>query len=324
MIYINDTQVREVPLDWHANAGVIERAVECLASRAYAQPIKPYLRYGDAKNRIIAMPGFVGGEINTSGIKWIASFPDNVKNGMPRAHCVVILNDADTGRPVGIINSGTISAIRTASVSGFVLKKYLASRPLRDVKVGIAGFGPIGQYHLRMCSEILAGYQPQIRLFDVGGIDVTKINDYIRDGVQVVSTWQEAYDEADIFITCTVAKERYIDRKPKPGSLHLNVSLRDYKTDVFPWFRDAIIVDEWEEVCRENTDVERFHLEKGLASTDAMTIQDLLRPDWLDPVAPGQPVLFNPMGMAVFDLAISKHYLERMKKEKADVTLLTD
>jgi len=250
-----------------------------------------------------------------SGIKWIASFPDNYKAGLPRAHCVMILNNADTGEPIGIINSGTMSAIRTASVSGFVLTKYLQKRPPTDVAIGIVGFGPIGRQHFKMCAEVLGDRCTKIILYDLNGVNTDLIDDDIRQLARVVDSWEQAYDESDIFITCTVSKERYIDRQPKPGSLHINVSLRDYKTEVYHWFKDAIIVDDWEEACRENTDIERFHLEKGLNKENAGTIADLLDSGWIDTISQEQPVMFNPMGMAIFDIAIAQHYMKRLAHE---------
>ena len=316
MIYINDKDLTQISPDWVKNIGVIENAVSCLADNEFAQPIKPYLRYRDPKNRIIAMPAFLGGRINLSGIKWIASFPDNYKAGLPRAHCVVILNNADTGEPIGIINSGTISAIRTASVSGFVLTKYLKNKSLTDLTVGIVGFGPIGRQHLKMCAAILGHRCSRIVLYDLNGINTELIDDDIRHRLVVAANWEQAYDDSDIFITCTVSKERYINRQPKPGSLHINVSLRDYKASVYPWFKDAIIVDDWEEVCRENTDIERFHLEKGLNMNNAGTIADLLEPGWIDSIEQSQAIMFNPMGMAIFDIAIAQYYMQRMKQER--------
>ncbi len=49
--------------------------------------------------------------------------------------------------------------------------------------------------------------------------------------------WEARYDDADVFVTCTVSPAAYIDRRPKPGSLQLNVSLRDYKPEVFDWVK---------------------------------------------------------------------------------------
>ncbi|UUF16679.1 MULTISPECIES: 2,3-diaminopropionate biosynthesis protein SbnB [Flavobacterium] len=320
MIYLSDNDVKLIDLNWEQNVDVIAAATQCIKSKDIAQPIKPYLRYGNPQNRIIAMPAFIGGDINRSGIKWIASFPNNIKKNMPRAHGVIILNEAETGQPVCVINSGSISAIRTASVSGLIVRKYMELKKLKNVKVGIIGFGPIGQYHLNMCSQLLGNTIDEVLLYDLNGVSNQNIPDAIRHKVNVVNSWEEAYLDTDIFITCTVSKVPYINLKPKLGSLHLNVSLRDYKTDVFPWFEKGMIVDDWEEVCRENTDVENFNKVNGLQENEVKLIQDVLN-DFLPSLNKDQPIMFNPMGMAVFDIAIANHYLELAKKNNVGVFL---
>jgi ornithine cyclodeaminase len=166
-----------------------------------------------------------------------------------------------------------------------------------------------------MCTALLGCRCSKIILYDLNGVDTRLIDDENKELVEVAANWQQVYDESDIFITCTVSKERYIDRQPKPGSLHINVSLRDYKASVYPWFKDAIIVDDWEEVCRENTDIERFHLEKDLNKNNAATIVDLLDAAWINSIEQTQAIMFNPMGMAIFDIAIAQHYLQRIEQE---------
>lgn len=321
MIYLNDENVKSLNVSWEHNIQVITAATQCIESNNTVQPIKPYLRYGDIKNRIIAMPAFVGGNINKSGIKWIASFPNNINKGMARAHSVIILNEAETGYPIGVINSGSISAIRTASVSGFMIKQFLEQRQSKGLIVGIVGFGPIGRHHLNMCSELFGNKIDEILLYDLNEIDTSLIDKKIRGKVSVVESWEQAYLDADIFITCTVSKERYIDKKPKNGSLHLNISLRDYKSDVFSWFKNAIVVDDWEEVCRENTDIEMLHKEKGLVRSDVRFIQDVLTNDYITSLDKDQAIMFNPMGMAAFDIAMANHFL-KLAQEKNEGVLL--
>ncbi|ELR72280.1 Ornithine cyclodeaminase [Fulvivirga imtechensis AK7] len=308
MIYISDKDIKQMDLNWSENINIIEESVKCMKEDEYSQPVKPYLRYRNLKNRIIAMPAFIGGNINRSGIKWISSFPDNINNGKPRAHCVVILNDADTGEPVGILNSSAISSIRTASVSGFVLKQYLSRRRRDNITLGIVGFGPIGQYHLSMCAHILAETCNKVLLHDIKGVDVDKIPREIKDKVEIVDSWEKAYNSSDVFITCTVSSDRYINKQPKPGSLHLNVSLRDYKAETFHWFKEAMTVDDWDEVCRENTDIQQFYLEQGLRQEGVRSILDWLDVDWISSLSESQAIMFNPMGMAIFDIAMSQHY----------------
>jgi ornithine cyclodeaminase len=321
MIYLNEEDIREIGIDWNENVDVIENSVRCLAAGDFAQPIKPYLRYGNGKNRIIAMPAYVGGKINMSGIKWIASFPGNINEGIPRAHSVVVLNNAQTGIPVGIVNGSCMSAIRTASVSGLMVRHFLRESPAGRLTIGIVGFGPIGQHHLNMCAALLKDMDAEFLLYDIRGVDIGSVDAALRKRIRLTNGWEEAYRESDIFITCTVSEERYIDKRPKQGSLHLNVSLRDYKAEVFEWFKDTIIVDDWEEICRENTDIEIFHIQKGLEKKVVRSIQDVVLSGRLRTCGKDVPMMFNPMGMAVFDIAMAQHYLKNAHKKNIGLTL---
>ncbi len=308
MLIIDEKHIVSAGINWRNTIQTIEDAVMCLHENDFAQPVKPYLRYRNKKNRIIAMPAFVGGEFNKAGIKWISSFPENINKGIPRAHSVVVLNDADTGQPIAIINTPLLSIIRTASVSGLVINYYDNARHLNDVTIGIIGFGPIGQYHLEMCEALLGDKLKNVLIYDIRKIDGSLLDG--KDNINIVDSWEKAYDPADIFITCTVSDAPYINKQPKKGSLHLNVSLRDYIPETIDWFKSAIIVDDWEEVCREHTDIEMMHLEKGLQKEHTQSIVDVIAKNCIHDFDKDKPIMFNPMGMAVFDIAIGSHYYQ--------------
>jgi 2,3-diaminopropionate biosynthesis protein SbnB len=322
MLYLNENNIMQVGINWKEAMKVIEEAVRCIKNEDYAQPVKPYLRYRNLKNRIIAMPAFVGGSTNIAGIKWIASFPDNIYKGIARSHSVVILNDAETGEIEAIFNTALISIIRTTSVSGLMLSYYDKAKMRGNINIGITGWGPIGQYHYKICKEIFGDRISKVFLFDKRPV-IDYDSEVINNDPKIVlcECWEQAYEESDVFISCTVSDQTYIDKKPKKGAFLINVSLRDYKPNIYPYVKDSIIVDDWEEVCRENTDIEVFHKEKGLERKMVKTIVDVVCHDCLKSYKAEENVMFNPMGMAVFDIAIAKYYLNKSKELNMGIKL---
>lgn len=314
MIYLEQKDIQEIGIDWNVLSNHIEEAVKCLSKDDFAQPIKPYLRYRNLENRIIAMPAFLGEGFNMAGIKWIASFPKNIHKNIPRAHSVLILNNSETGEPVCIINTAILSVIRTASVSALMIKHFIKVRKIENINIGIIGWGPIGQYHHKMCQAILGDRLSSTYLYDLQKIDISQVQARENENIHIANKWEEVYNNSDILMTCTVSAAPYINKPPKDGSLILNVSLRDFTTDVYDYVKDSIIVDNWEEVCRENTDIENMHKRKGLNKEDTKSIIDVVENNCLKDYDANAPIMFNPMGMAVFDIAIATSYYQEALK----------
>ncbi|WP_308637388.1 2,3-diaminopropionate biosynthesis protein SbnB [Paenibacillus silvisoli] len=307
MIYLHDGHIREMGTDWGQLADLVEQVVRTREAGDTVSPLKTYLRFHDLQNRIIAMPAFVGGSFGLAGLKWIASYPDNGRHGLPRAHNTIILNDTATGRPDALLRSELLNGLRTAAVSGLMMRAFMAARQPEELRLGIIGWGPIGRRHLEMCAELFGDRLKQVMLYDLKGIDPETVPQSLRDRTELVSDWRALYRGSNVIATCTVAAERYIDEEPSAGALLLNVSLRDYVPASVANVK-AVIVDDWREVCRENTDIEKLHEQFGLCESDARTIADVVCREALADFAASEPVFFNPMGLGAFDIAIAGYY----------------
>lgn len=310
MLYLNDNDFSKVSISWDDTIAEICKAIDCISQEDYSQPIKPYLRFKDKLNRIIAMPAYVGGDIDMAGIKWIASFPKNIEQNIPRASSVTVLNDTNTGIPIVIFNTAMISIIRTASVSGYILKKYKEFKQELEYNVGIIGFGPIGQRHFKMCKAILKNQVKKFYLYDKQAINITD------EKVSICDSWQDVYKKADIFITCTSSLERYIDLVASSDKLILDVSLRDFKKEALNSFSKPFIVDDWDEVNRENTDIEYYTKINGMNKDDSITICDIQRKKLNTFFSKNDNIFFAPMGMGVFDISIANYYYIYAMKNK--------
>ena len=316
MLYVTKKDVEKIKLNWDETIGAIEKTTLIDEAGETSQPEHPFVDFKDPANRIIALPAYVGGEINTAGIKWIASFPDNINHGLPRANSVTILNSAETGVPFAIFNTVLLSIVRTSSVTGTVLKRFFEYRN-EKLNVGIIGFGPIGQMHYRMMCERFKDYINEIKIYDLRKIDY-EFDKNVK--TTVVNSWQEAYEDADVFLNATVTKERYVEGKPKEGALLADVSLRDYKMEMFDYVKDGIIVDNWEQVCRRNTDIERFHIEKNLEEKDVYTIVDVIHNKVFGKIDT-KYYFFSPFGMSTYDVAIGEYYYKKIKENNLGIEL---
>lgn len=89
-------------------------------------------------NLFYAMPGYIGGDFQAAGIKWHG--PNVAGSSEAETQFTLIINDKDTGNPIGIFPANILTSYRTAAVS-LLAAKYLV---LPDIEtVGIIGPGKI-------------------------------------------------------------------------------------------------------------------------------------------------------------------------------------
>ena len=92
--------------------------------------------------RFMAMPAYVGGRFNVSGVKWYGSNIINPQRGLPRSVLMVMLNDVDTCEPIALVSANLVSSVRTGCVPG-VATRHLARK---DAEVcTCVGAGPVSK-----------------------------------------------------------------------------------------------------------------------------------------------------------------------------------
>lgn len=302
MRLISNEEITNIKEEWDLIGNQIIKCNEALSNADYSQPVKPYLDFDDKKNRIIAMPARLGGSVNAAGIKWIASFPDNKKENLPRVSSTTIINDIKTGQTKAIINSEHLSSIRTVAVTYLMIREYMNNNDKKLFNIGIIGFGPIGQLHHKMISSMFKDSITSINVYDknyraLDNLPLSEKN----------SNMKALIKKSDILITCTDVIEPYIDILPKEGSLVCNISLRDFclfDENISP----IIIVDSWEEVNRRGTNIENMVISKRINELDAISFADAIIS--FPKLNEHDFYFFNPMGMAVYDITVADLYLE--------------
>jgi len=270
-------------------------------------PPSQFLRFPDRPTaRIIALPASIGSDRRVDGIKWIASVPENLGRGIPRASAVVILNDPDTGFPYACLESSLISAARTAA-SAALAADALTRDGVRPRSVGFVGAGLISRAVHRYL--VRSGWEfDREGVYDVvpaqAGRFAASLRDSCRSEVTVHESATAVVEAHDLVVFATVAPAPHV-LDPRLFAHHplvLNLSLRDLGPEVI--LGSANIVDDVDHCLRAQTSVHLAEQSVGDRGFLTGTLADVLS-GGIEPPR-DRAVVFSPFGLGVLDLAVAK------------------
>ena len=163
----------------------------------------PNMPKNTADRRFMAMPAYLGGSFQTTGVKWYGSNTENRGKGLPRSILTFMLNDTDTGAPLALMSANLLSAHRTGAISG-VGARYLAKKDSKVV--GILGPGVMA----RTALSALVVTCPQIDTLKIKGRGQKSLNKFIdwvtaahpQIDVQIVDELEDLVRGSDIVTYC--------------------------------------------------------------------------------------------------------------------------
>jgi Predicted ornithine cyclodeaminase, mu-crystallin homolog len=156
-----------------------------------------------------AMPALLRGAADDGGedligAKWIVGFPDNPAIGLPTYHAQVILNDARNGLPLAILDAGTITAQRTAAISGAAIKLFEPKHRGRAAAVALLGAGVQARGHLPVIGWLLPGATLRIADVDRARAEALVVEAQSTEGIAeaaVASGVSQAVEGADVVVS---------------------------------------------------------------------------------------------------------------------------
>lgn len=316
-LYLNEDDMRRtgaledaaLPVLWDR----VEEALVAVEQGPASLPLDAYLRSPDAGHfdRIIAKAGLAGG---IAGVKWIASAPQNVERGLPRASGLLVLNDAVTGATRAILDAVPVSNLRTAGVA-LVFVRAFRRRFRRAV---IVGGGVHGHEH---CRQLLHGREIGLfpRLESVHVVDPLAssrqrfVETFPR--VTALARPEDAFGDHTLLLYCTNALEPHVDAEQVRGRRGLTVvhtSLRDFLPAALAIF-DHCVADSVEHVARAGTSVDLAIRAGAVRREDCLALPRLLLAagEGADsPFRDEESVILNPMGLVANDLLVGEAILQ--------------
>ena len=331
ILFLNNKAMTELGAsDMNAVMNDVERAYVLLETGDVIAPGKCVMRWGktpeDEKvyGRINAMPGYIGGEYNMAGIKWIGSGPQNYKKGLPRASVTIILNDPDTKLPLCVADGTEVSTKRTGA-SGGVAIKLLAKKDAKIMTICGAGAQAPTQLEAALIARpsIDTVYIYDIRKENAERFEKIINEKYTNIKTFVVDTPEQAVRNSDIIDCVTLADKPFIKGEwLKKGSLVMNMADYEVDNDCVK-NADKIVVDNWETIKHRMISTVALMWKDGLVKDEDIHAElgQILCGKKCGRENEEEKIYFNAVGAGILDLAVVTRCYKNALKEGKGTTL---
>ena len=305
---------------------VMAAALRSVAEGDSVLPLRTVIRLPDTMNAFASMPAVLGrGSEASLGAKIITVFPGNDATPFDSHIGVVLLFDAEHGALQAIADASSITAIRTAAMSGLATR-LLAIENASELT--ILGAGILAMTHL----DAVCAVRPitRVRVWSRSGTRAVEFAARARQkhGIEIVVTDSVSDAVRDTHVVCTVTSSRVPVLEGawlSPGT-HVNAVGASISTarelDSAAVKMSRLFVDRRESAMAEAGD---FLVPKseGLLTDDHILgdLGDLLLSRIEGRTSVDQITLFKSLGLAVEDVASVRHIYEKAKATGAGIPM---
>lgn len=315
---VTQSQVPELlPMDECVE--VMAEALKTLARGEAVLPLRSLVRLPDRPGLLGLMPGVLGSPA-VMGLKVVSVMPQNHGTPYDAHQGAVLIFEVAHGRLLAVIDASSITAIRTAAVSG-VATRALAREDAGDL--AMLGSGVQAVSHLEAMKTVRPLRRVRVWSRDPARARAFAERESARHGlpIEVAASARAAVEGADILCTTTSAREPVVEGAWLAPGVHINAvgacfkDTRELDTAAVQGAR--MVVDRRESAMNESGDFLIPRAEGAIGDDHIVgELGEVLLGRVPGRRTPGERTLFKSLGIAVEDLA-SAHHIWR-KAESLD------
>jgi ornithine cyclodeaminase len=310
MIYLSEQDILKAA-SINEVLSAIETSMRLYEQKAFHMPQRLHVDYEE--NTLLLMPCFIK---DSFGTKLVTLFPDNPKKHIPVLNGIMVLNDAQTGVPLALLNGPALTALRTAAVAAVSIR-HLAQD--KNESLGIIGAGVQGFYQAYVACEGVNF--KNVFIFDLYPEKISALVEQLSKVVPNVKCHQatcveELLENSQVVITATTSfepvlpdKEELLTGKHFVGIGSYKPNMREFPHALFNLLKNVFI--DTEHAVQESGDIIVPLQNKWLKQEQIMTLGRFLIENESPDEVKGDTTLFKSVGMALFDVCASKLIYEK-------------
>ena len=310
MIYLTEEDIlKAVSFDDLLDA--IEASMYMYEKKEFHMPPRLHIDHED--NTLLLMPCFIK---DYFGTKLVSLFPQNPEKNIPVLTGIMVLNDAQTGLPVALLNGPALTALRTAAV-GSVSIRHLTAENTQSL--GIIGAGVQGFYQAWVACS--ARNLKDIFVFDVNREKTTALIDKLSKVIYGVKLHEadcveDLLEKSQVVITATTSFEPVLPNKKEMlvgkhfvGIGSYKPSIREFPEALFNLLKTVFI--DTDHALEESGDLIVPLQNNWIKAEQVMTLGRFLIENKPQNDMKNETTFFKSVGMALFDVCASKLIYEK-------------
>lgn len=294
----------EAVLEAVSPAEAIERTRDAFERHARGEWVMPPKVYLDSPpGDFRAMPARGAG---LALLKWVTSYPDNPKRGLPVVTGTILISEADTGAEVAILDARSVTWLRTGAAAA-VSAQVLARDGAREV--GVIGCGVNGAWAARCMAA--AGFKRGI-CSDRQAVAAERLAEELG--------WETGRREeaaaADVVVTCTPGNEPVIFASEIREGQHIAALGADAhgkaELERNALRRCHLFCDEWQQASGGG-ELSGAVAADEIAHGQVTELGDVLTGSARGRASGEETTLFDSTGLAIQDLGIALAVLDALR-----------
>ena len=294
--------------------GIVETALKKKEAGEVLLPDKISVVFDEAtQNRINCMPGALLKD-KLYGVKWVAVFPENPKEGYRNVTGTMILSELEHGHTLSVMDAGFLTEIRTAAV-GATAAKYLSREDSETI--GFIGAGQQARRHL----DLVKCVRPGVKKCYVSSRTNRTVEAFIAEETELHpdmefiacgDDYEAAIINADIIVTAISGQEDVLKaRWIKNGAFYIHVAGWE---DEYAVAKRAtkIVCDDWECIKHRTQTISRMY-KSGLLDDKEIygNLDEIVSGKRLARENDEEFIYFCSVGLAFIDVSFAKWVYEK-------------
>ncbi|MFK7905505.1 MAG: ornithine cyclodeaminase family protein [Chitinophagales bacterium] len=308
MKYLNSQHLRQIisPIEVIA---AVERAMVLYETTDYLMPQRPHFDRGE--NTLLLMPCFTP---SSFGTKMVSVFPDNVNRSLPAIQGLMVLNDAETGEALAILDAGTLTALRTAAI-GAVSVKYLGKKEVTSL--GIVGTGRQGIEQAVFASKVrniqnIWLYNRSIERLQKAKTELQKRLPNVK--IHLAANTTELLQNVEVVVTATNSEMPVLpnDAELLKGKHFVGIgsykpNMREFPQALFPLLKE--VYTDTEHALQECGDLATPIAEGWLRLEQVKRLGSVI--EGKVNIAEAETTFYKSVGMALFDVVVAEEIYQK-------------